>query len=167
MHSTWMVRRDRVGTVRGRASNHIPAPILQVPVGYTAWLRRTGENGGAMRRRGGRGTTGARGMKRTTNGTGANARIAGLGTKGEAARRDSRSRGAVNVAFSTPRTERPRDQRPSLGRRLPWLARPGDIEIGTSAPPATQTLSVWRQVRRSGARQRPRVMANSARGSPV
>src|SRR5439155_7635838 len=82
---------------------YIPAPILQVPVGYTAWLRRTGENGGAMRRRGGRGTTGARGMKRTTNGTGANARIAGLGTKGEAACRDSRSRGAVNVAFSTPR----------------------------------------------------------------
>src|SRR3989442_925082 len=112
MHSTWMVRRDRVGTVRGRASNHIPAPILQVPVGYTAWLRRTGENGGAMRRRGGRGTTGARGMKRTTNGTGGEREDSWARHEGRGC--PPRSRGAVNVAFSTPRTERPRDQRPSL-----------------------------------------------------
>jgi len=86
--------------VRGRSSGRRMSPprFSGSPSATTGCLRRTGRNGVAMRRRDGRGTTGASGTKRPANATGENVRTAGLGRKGKAARRDKLRKGAASLS---------------------------------------------------------------------
>ncbi len=78
---------------------YIPPPILQLPSATIPRPLHPGQDGVGRRRRSGSPITGVSGAKKATSATGVNARSAGVGARGEAARQDSPSKDVASESL--------------------------------------------------------------------